>query len=241
MYLDGYKYWLAYKKNKTRWGEKWFSGKHTLQFIDKIVNLFSLTQISYFRCARYKTLCPGRCVVQDAKIRNSTAHNHPPEPDRVLVDKFRKILTQRAASETIDLYTIYWEEASQRHSEAALLYTFAAAESAMRKARRKQLPQAPNNIEELSDILVNSTLFRIHSGSNRDQFYQTSIALENGVCVIFFHMKTIETLGRVEELQLNTVLDTSVKAMSNMYHLLIFHAVYSHHVSIKGSQPLSQV
>lgn len=187
---------------------------------------------SYYRCARYKTLCPGRCVVQDAKIRSSTTHNHPPEPDRVLVDKFRKVLTQRASSETIDLYTIYWEEASQRHSEAALLYTFAAAESAMRKARRKQLPQAPNSIEELADILVNSTSFRIHSGSNRDPFYQTSIALEDGICVIFFHMKTIETLGRIEELQLNTSLDTSSMApMSNVYHLLFFHAVYLHYVS----------
>lgn len=107
MYSDGFKYWLAYKKHN----------------------------ISYYRCSRYKTKCPGRCVMEDGIIRNTTTHNHQPDPDRVLVEKFRKSLTHRASKETTDLYTIYWDEASQRHSDAAMLYTFAAAESAMRKAR----------------------------------------------------------------------------------------------------------
>lgn len=82
----------------------------------------------------------GRSVTESGKIRISTEHkhNHPPEPDRVLVDKFRKVLTNRAAAETKDLYTIYWEEASQRYSDAALLYKFSSAEWSMRKARRKQ-------------------------------------------------------------------------------------------------------
>lgn len=77
---------------------------------------------SYYRCCRYRDGCPGRCIVNETNAKTCTEHNHPPEPDRVLVDKFRKALTQRAAQESTDLYTIYWEEASQRHSDASLLY-----------------------------------------------------------------------------------------------------------------------
>lgn len=92
--------------------------------------------------------------------RNTTKHTHGPEPDRVMVEKFRKILTHRAATESTDLYTIYWDEASQ-HSEAALLYTYAAGESAMRKARRKQLPPVPGTIQDVGEVLTKSNLFRV--------------------------------------------------------------------------------
>lgn len=180
-------------------------------------------------------MCPGRCVVQDTKVRSSTAHNHPPEPDRVLVDIFRKVLTQRAATENTDLYTIFWEEASQRHSEAALLYPFALAESAMRKARRKQLPQAPKNIDELSDILGNSTLFRIHSGSNKDQFYQKTLTFEDGACVIFIHMKTLTALGHIDEIHLNMALDIPATSTTIPYYLLIIHAARSYYVRIQNT------
>lgn len=81
-------------------------------------------------------------------MRNTTQHDHPAEPDRALVDRFRKALTQRAAAEKTELYSIYWDEATQRHAEAALIYGFPLAESAMRKARRnKSLPQVPNSIQ----------------------------------------------------------------------------------------------
>lgn len=151
----------------------------------------------------------------------------------MLVDKFRKVLTQRAASETTDLYMIYWEEAaSQRHSDAALLYTFTAAESAMRKARRKHLPKAPNTIEELADILANSMLFRIHSGgSSRDPFYQTTLTQEDGAVAIFAHMKTLELIGRIEELQMIVALTAPATATTPAYHLLVVHAVQKSHVS----------
>lgn len=175
-------------------------------------------------------MCPGRCVVEDTKVRSSTEHNHPPEPDRVLVDKFRKVLTQRAATESTDLYTIYWEEASQRHSDAALLYIFSAAESAMRKARRKQLPQAPHEISELGDVLSNSNLFRIHSGSLRDQFYQTTLTLKDTTCVIFIHLKTLEVVGLIEELHINASLDAEPQTPPS-YHLLIMHAIRAYQVS----------
>lgn len=170
-------------------------------------------------------------MVDDTKIRICTEHNHPPEPDRVLVDKFRKVLTNRAATETTDLYTIYWEEASQRHSDAALLYTFSAAESAMRKARRyKQLPQAPNNVHDLDNILNNTNMFRIHSGSRRDPFYQTTLTLnDDSVCVIFMHLKTIETIGHIEEIHINDAINADPDIQLT-HHLLIVHAVKNYYV-----------
>lgn len=196
---------------------------------------------SYYRCARYKTLCPGRCVVDDTKIRNSTEHNHPPEPDRVLVDKFRKVLTQRAATESMDLYAIYLEEASQRHPDAALLYTFTAAESAMRKARRKQLPQIPNNVRDLEKILSNTNTFRIHSGSRRDPFYQTTLTLnDESSCVIFMHLKTIELLGHIEEIHINDAINTDANIQFK-HHLLIVHAVKNSYVSSASEQQLNSV
>lgn len=177
-------------------------------------------------------MCPGRCVQQDSTSRCTTAHNHPPEPDRLLVDKFRKVLTQRAAAEpTTELYTIYWEEASQRHSEAALLYTFPAAESAMRKARRKQLPQPPKNIGDLADVVINSKHFRVQSGGSRDQFYQTTLTLNDSACVLFIHMQTLAAVGRIEELQLNMTLETPATATTIAYQLLCVHAIHAHQVS----------
>ncbi|XP_031628164.1 uncharacterized protein LOC116343963 [Contarinia nasturtii] len=204
MYSEGYKYWWAYKKNNT----------------------------IYYRCSRYKTSCPGRCAraVEDTRIRICREHNHEPEPDRILVDKFRKVLTHRAATETKELPTIYWEEASQRHSDAALLYTFSAAESAMRKARRyKQLPQAPHSVQDFDNILSNTNIFRIHSGSRRDPFYQTTLTLnDDSVCVIFMHMKTIETIGHIEEIHINDSMNTDPDIQLT-HHLLIVHAVKNYY------------
>lgn len=200
-----------------------------------------LPSFSYYRCSRYKSSCPGRCVVEDTVIRICTEHNHPPEPDRVLVDKFRKVLTNRAATETKDLYTIYWEEASQRHSDAALLYTFNSAESCMRKARRyKQLPQAPNNVQDFDNILSNTNMFRIHSGVRRDPFYQTTLTLnDDSVCVIFMHMKTVEAIGHVEEIHINDAINADPD-IHLTHHLLIVHAVKNYNVSIITITHISQ-
>lgn len=140
-----------------------------------------------------------------------------------MVEKFRKILTHRAATESTDLYTIYWDEASQ-HVEASLLYTYAAAESAMRKARRKQLPPVPESIQDVGEVLTNSNLFRVHSGQNKDKFYQTMLDLNGSTCLIFAHMKTMEQLGKVDEMYL----DASIKMLPNFsteYHLLTVHSV----------------
>lgn len=167
---------------------------------------------------------------QPNNIRITTAHNHKAEPDRVLVEKFRKVLTHRAATETTDLYTLFWEEAAQRHSDAALLYTFAAAESAMRKARRKQLPPVPESFQGLGQTLVNSSLFCVHSGTNRDQLYQTTLMLTEGNCMIFAHMKTIQFVGRVDEMHFDASLDFVMDGMT--YHLMTVHAVQTYSVRI---------
>lgn len=158
---------------------------------------------SYYRCSRYKYHCAGRCVIEGGRIRNIVDHNHPPEPDRVLVDRFRKTLTQRAATEKGELYAIYWEEATLRHSEAALLYTFMQAESAMRKARRKQLPVAPKTITELGDILSTTELFQIHAGSKKEPFYHSTIMNDNTTCVLLMHTRTINIIGKIEDLHID--------------------------------------
>lgn len=176
-------------------------------------------------------MCTGRCVIEDSNIRHTTDHNHPPEPDRISVDKFRKVLTQRAANETTELYTIYWEEASQRHADAALLYTFHTAESAMRKARRKQYPQAPNNSNELNDILANTKLFRIHSGARNGQFYQRTLSADDAICVLFMHERTLQAIGHIDELHMNNVTEIKLQS-SNSYHLLIVHAMQMNHVCV---------
>lgn len=186
---------------------------------------------SYYRCSHYKKMCPGRCVVEDAKIRNSTEHNHAPEPDRVLVDKFRKVLTHRAAHETIELYTIYWEEASQRHADAALLYTFTAAESAMRKARRKQLPHASKTINELDDVLAKSSLFRICCGSRIDRFYQRTLTATDATCAVFMHLPTLEAIGHADEVHMHFAMDAELTT-APIYHLLVVHAVQMQRVSL---------
>lgn len=172
-------------------------------------------------------------MVDDTKIRNATEHNHPPEPDRVIVDKFRKVLTHRATTEITDLYAIYLEEASQRHQDAALLYTFTSAESAMRKARRKQLPPPPNNVRDLENILNTTNTFRIHSGSRRDPFYQTTLTLnDESSCVIFMHLKTIELLNHIDEIHINDAINMDANIQS--HHLLIVHAVKNGYVSENG-------
>ncbi|KAL1376396.1 hypothetical protein pipiens_016914 [Culex pipiens pipiens] len=187
MYANGYKYWLAYKKGTS----------------------------GYYRCCRYKTNCPGRCVMdEDGVIRNTTVHNHPPEADRVIVDHFRKVLTQRAASERTDLHVIYLEEATNRHSDASLLYTFSQAESCMRKARRKQHPQEPTSIGELREFLESSELFRIHSGSSRDAFYQSSLEVQDATCVVLWHSRTVEAVGKMDEIYVEC-------SSLNRYHLVV--------------------
>lgn len=186
---------------------------------------------SYFRCARYKNHCPGRCVVEDGIMRNTAHHDHPAEPDRALVDRFRKVLTTRAAAEKTELYTIYWDEATQRHSEAALLYGFTMAESAMRKARRnKQLPQIPNTIKELGEVLTTSELFRINNGTNRDGFFQATILLDDSTCVIFMHKRTLDSIGRIEEMHVDATFHIVPQNPPN-YYLFSAHSVQPNIVS----------
>uniref|UniRef100_A0A336LYY7 CSON005571 protein n=1 Tax=Culicoides sonorensis TaxID=179676 RepID=A0A336LYY7_CULSO len=197
MYAEGYKYWLAYKKANTK----------------------------YYRCRRYKSNCAGRCVVENGQIRSTTPHNHAAEPDRALVDKFRKVLTQRAQKERTELYTIYWEEATQRHSDAAMIYSFTQAESCMRKARRKQPPQSCTTIRELSEILGSSSMFYISCGNDKENLFKTTIMLEDATCLIFMHNKTIQKLGKVEEIHVDHSIKSEPAPPNFNYSILTIHAV----------------
>ncbi|XP_055384349.1 uncharacterized protein LOC129614007 [Condylostylus longicornis] len=202
MFADGYKFWLAFKTDKT----------------------------NYYRCSRYpSSKCPGRCYVdKNGKVKHTTEHNHPPEPNRLLLDKFRKSLTRRAEKETTELFKIYCDEAS-KHVDAALLYPFAAAESAMRKARRKQLPDCPDTVKDVVETLDhNQDLFRVHSGSDRDALYQKTISIDDCVCMIFMHRKTFDLFrGKIEELHVDGSFEF-VAQNHPTYHLITFYAVLGH-------------
>nr|XP_029716929.1 uncharacterized protein LOC109422658 [Aedes albopictus] len=195
MYANGYKYWLAYRKGHS----------------------------GYYRCARYKVNCPGRCMVSDdGSTQTSTPHNHPPETDRVAVERFRKVLTRRAATEGTDLHEIYLEEATRNggHADAALLYTFAQAVSCMRKARRKLLPMEPSGMDELGDILEGSDLFRIHCGNSRDAFYQRTVRAEEEMALVLWHKRTLDAVGRIDTLFLDSSLVVCGSG-SSKYHVLM--------------------
>lgn len=178
----------------------------------------------YFRCRRYKSNCAGRCVVEDGQIRTTNPHSHSPEPDRALVERFRRVLTQRAQKERTELYTIYWEEATQRHSDAAMIYSFTQAESCMRKARRKQPPQSCTTIRELSEILTNSSLFFITCGADKENLYKTTLIHDDGTCLIFMHYKTLEKIGRVDEMHVGMLKSEPAPPNFN-YSILTIHAV----------------
>lgn len=94
----------------------------------------------------------------------------------------------------------------------------------MRKARRKQPPQVINTITDLTDIFGVSELFRIPCGNGKDQFYQTTINLESTTCAIFMHRRTLELIGRVEELHIDASLNVAPH-----YNLLTGHYVQQHH------------
>lgn len=73
-------------------------------------------------------------------------------------------------------------------------------------------------------------MFRIHSGSRRDPFYQTTLTLnDDSVCVIFMHIKTIETIGHIEEIHINDGINADPDIQLT-HHLLIVHAVKNYHV-----------
>lgn len=192
MFAEGFKYWLTYKKQ----------GKN------------------YYRCARSrKQNCPGRCLEENGQIRITTEHNHTPEPDRKLVDNFRRALTHRAATEKTDLHSIYWEEATSQN-EASLLYNFSKAESAMRKARGKQIPSGHNTIGEVGEILGTSDLFKIKCGNQKENFYQSTIYFEQATAVICMHKRILERVGKVDEIHVNLSME-----FGDECHLMTIHSV----------------
>ncbi|XP_055855908.1 uncharacterized protein LOC129919098 [Episyrphus balteatus] len=202
MYVDGHKYWLAYKTGS----------------------------VSYYRCHRHKsTKCPGRLTHENGKTKIIVEHDHAPAPNQLLVDAFRKVLTQRATDETTDLNVIYCDEATNRHADAALLYPFTSAESAMRKARRKQLPkESATKIADIVSILDGGKdLLQVNSGSQKERIYQKTISLPDATCMIFMHRKTFELLPRIDEIHMDGSFEFVCPNQPD-YYLLTFHAVNGH-------------
>lgn len=101
----------------------------------------------------------------------------------------------------------------------------------MRKARRKQFPQTANKLCDLKNVFNNTNMFRIHSGSRRDPFYQTTLTLnDDSVCAIFMHLKTVESIGHIDEIHMNDALNSDANIQLS-HHLLIVHAVKNYSVS----------
>ncbi|XP_055907079.1 uncharacterized protein LOC129942249 [Eupeodes corollae] len=202
MYVDGHKYWLAYKTGS----------------------------VSYYRCHRHKsTKCPGRLTNENGKTKIIVEHDHAPAPNQLSVDAFRKVLTQRATDETTDLNVIYCDEATNRHADAALLYPFTSAESAMRKARRKQLPkESATKIADIVSILDGGKDFlQVNSGSQKERIYQKTISLPDATCMIFMHKKTFELLPRIDEIHMDGSFEFVCPNQPD-YFLITFHAVNGH-------------
>lgn len=222
MFVDGYKYWLIFKKNDR----------------------------SYFRCRRHRKGCPAKFWTNNAATAatGSTTtttttiptptlkadHNHPRETERGLVDSFRRVLTRRAATEKLDLHTIYYDEA--RHSgEAALIYTFSTAESAMSKARRKANCTLPDTTDfrEIAEILRTTQNFAVVCCGKRDPFFEEAYTRNGTVnALVFAHQPTVSRLASngLDEVQVNVISlssnnspSSSSSSSSVNYYLLTIH------------------
>ncbi|CAO1434705.1 unnamed protein product [Diamesa tonsa] len=203
---NGYKYWLAYRKQQT----------------------------SYYRCARFKTGCMGRCIVENGKIKNKRSHNHAKESNKVLIDNFRKKLVQRVINEpNSDIYKVYVEEAATQHTDASLLYNFNQAQSNMRKARKTaRLKQQPKETEtiinELKDLRSESSINRCTLRS-MDIFYQATIEIGSESICVFYHRQSKEILSSrfttIEELHIDCSLKCSQNNLNSPIFLLTVHAV----------------
>lgn len=126
----------------------------------------------------------------------------------------------------MDLHKIFIEEAT-RHSEAALIYPFTTAESAMKKSRTKAthntvLPDV-SDWREAGEILRNTTNFTIVHCGVRDPFFE-EIYTRNGhvTALLFAHHPTVQRMtsgGALNEVQVNV---TDFPSESN-FHLLTLH------------------
>ncbi|KAL7011604.1 hypothetical protein ACKWTF_014347 [Chironomus riparius] len=172
MHLDGYKYWLAYKK-----GPK-----------------------SYYRCSRSKSQkCPGKIIMENFKVITSIPHDHEKEVRNNAVERFRRVLTKKAIEKpNKPLVDIYLEE-TVNHSEASILYPFTQAESTMRKARSKDLDEKRKIEDEKKKVDQKSETEKIYEGNvsqieevgrkNEDKIQTTLTQIETK----FIKMDKLET------------------------------------------------
>lgn len=95
----------------------------------------------------------------------------------------------------------------------------------MRKARRKQPPQSCTTIRELSEILGSSSMFYISCGNDKENLFKTTIMLEDATCLIFMHHKTLEKLGKVEEIHVDHSIKSEPAPPNFNYSILTIHAI----------------
>lgn len=95
----------------------------------------------------------------------------------------------------------------------------------MRKARRKQPPQSCTTIRELSEILGANSMFYISCGNDKENLFKTTIMLEDATCLIFMHYKTLEKLGKVEEIHVDHSIKSEPAPPNFNYSILTIHAV----------------
>lgn len=196
MYIDGFKYWLAYTKGDKRYAN------HREIFFSAIIKCF--LSFSYYRCFRSKTIkCPGKVIMENGKAKNIHQHIHEKETRINIVDKFRKVLTKKAIEKpSKPLVEIYLEEALN-FTEASILYPFQSAESTMRKARLKHKPRTNKPIDNPNE--PDQQQLEIHH--QLQKHYCQEVLQHDGSTVIFMHQYSLKLLGRIEEIHV----DCSVK------------------------------
>lgn len=193
MYLDGFKYWLAYTKGDKRYFMRWF-----LDCARFCSSYFFIS--SYYRCFRSKTMkCPGKIAMESGKVKHIYQHSHEKETKINIVDKFRKVLTKKAIEKrTKPLVEIYLEE-TLNFTEASILYPFQSAESTMRKARAKHKPKT----NKQPDVSIDCDQQQMESRQQLQKHYCHEDLHEHGTTVIFMHQYSVKLLGKIEEIHVD--------------------------------------
>lgn len=153
-------------------------------------------------------------------------HSHPAETSIALVESFRKALTRRAAVEKLDLQRIYLEEATARHSEAALHYPFCTAQPTMAKARSKATHNAVlpgvTDWQEAGEMLKTTQNFTIVYCGQREAFFDEILSRDgHTIALIFSHKPTVQRfVGSLNEVQVDiTWLNEESRFLLSIHHL----------------------
>ncbi|CAI6376457.1 unnamed protein product [Macrosiphum euphorbiae] len=139
--------------------------------------------VEYYTCSSPNVSCNGTLKRKiDGTIVCGKSHTHDPFLQIIEKNKFRKVLIDRAQSETTRLKIIYDEEAI-RNPNMAYTYPWTSAESSMRKARRAHVPVLPETLNALGEILAEQeNLIQC----NGHRFFQECVVDGNGKAHVMF-------------------------------------------------------